>query len=443
MYKTAPYLAFALLGLASIAHAEPAGPLTVDAAVAEAMHNSPNIQAAEAGVSQADWAKFQALGGGFFPRVSAGFNHLFAEKYEYTAINFGGTLMNFPGAYSSNVLTINATLPIFDGLANINNLQAASLEQSAAEQELERSKFQMGQEVKLAFFQALATVQLQDVARQNVKTLEDHLNQVDVQRRGGAATKYDSLRVSVQLSEGRADQLDADDNAALARKKLTALLGLEQDDRPLQGELPVPDPKIAKDLELTEASAHRTDIEALDLRARAAAKARSAQSSWIIPSVSLGGQYNYYEVMNESTLDGSVSGSGTFKSAYSVSLALSWNLFDGGVALGRARQAGYQQIQADKKAEAARIQVPYDFSYWKKRFLSNTDHYQARKFDVERSEESVRLATAEQRAGTRTSTETLDAELDLFRSRAGVVNAQLNALEAKIRLESALGRTIL
>jgi outer membrane protein TolC len=195
-------------------------------------------------------------------------------------------------------------------------------------------------------------------------------------------------------------------------------------------------------LELSGTPEDRSDIQALDLRAQAADKTRAAQNSWIIPSVALGGQYNYYELMNESTVDGSVSGSGTYRSAYSVALMVTWNLFDGGVALAQSRQAAYQQVQAEKKTEEARIQVPYDFSYWKKRFLSNTDHYQARKFDVERSEESVRLAKEEERAGTRTSTETLDAELDLFRSRAGVVNAQVNALEAKIRLESALGRTI-
>jgi outer membrane protein TolC len=445
MNKSALFLTIAFAGLSFSAHAEElssSGSLSVDAAIQEALRDSPTIQSSEAAVSESSWHKFQMIGNGFLPKISAGFNHFFGESYEITAINFGGQFLNFPGAYPTNILTVNATIPLFDGLANIENTQAASLQKTAAEQELERAKFQLGQEVKLAFYQALAAAQLQDVARENVKTLEDHLKDVEIQRHGGAATKYDSLRVSVQLSEGRADQIDADDNAALARKKLTALLGLEQDNRTLEGSLPVPDVSRAKDLELSGTPEDRTDIQALDLRAQAADKTRAAQNSWIIPSVSLGGQYNYYELMNESTVDGSVSGSGSYRSAYSVALMVTWNLFDGGVALAQSRQAAYQQVQAEKKTEEARIQVPYDFTYWKKRFLSNTDHYQARKFDVERSEESVRLAKEEERAGTRTSTETLDAELDLFRSRAGVVNAQVNALEAKIRLESALGRTI-
>ena len=429
----------------SLAYADPtapAGVLTLDTAIAEAMKDSPDLQSQEAAVGQSKWREFQALGSGFLPKVSVGFNHYLTEEYQNTAINFGGQFLNFPGAFSTNILTAQATVPIFDGLANVYNLQSATLAKTASEKEYDRAKFQLTQEVKLAFYQALAAAQLQAVAAENVRTLEDHLKEVEAQRKGCAATKYDTLRVSVQLSEGRADQIDADDNAILTRKKLTVVLGHDADDRELQGELLVPDVNRAKDLELKGVPEERTDIEALDLRARAADKARVAQNSWFVPSVALVGQYNYYEVMNESTIDGSVNGSGNYKNAYSLAVALTWNIFDGGVALAQARQASYQQIQADKKNEQARIQVPYDFIYWKKRFLSNTDHYQARKFDVERSEESVRLAKEEERAGTRTSTETLDAELDLFRSRAGVVNAQVNALEAQIRLESALGRTL-
>jgi len=416
--------------------------LSLDQATSEALKNSPTLQSNQAMVEQSAWHKFQALGNGFLPKVNAGFNHFLAERYEDTSIDFGGQYLNFPGAYSTNILTVNATIPLFDGLANVYNLQAASLEKTAAEQEFERAKFELIQEVRLTFYQALAAAKLQDVATQNVKTLEDHLKEVEIQRNGGAATQYDTLRVSVQLSEGRADAIDAEDNAVMARKKLTQVLGREQDDRPLIGDLPAPDASKAKNLDYAGIPAERSDIEALNLRAEAAEKARQARNSWIIPSISLLGQYNYYEVMNESTVDGSVSGSGNYKPAYSIALALSWNIFDGGVALAQSKQAVYQQIQADKKTEAARLQVPYDFNYWKKRFLSNTDHYEARKYDVERSEESVRLAKEEEKAGTRTSTETLDAELDLFRSKAGVVNAQVNALEAQIRLELALGRTI-
>lgn len=431
-----------LLLSAQLASAGSENTLSVDAAVSEAMRNSPSIQQSEAALGENSWKDVEAFGDGFMPKVTVGFNHFFAEKYEETTINFGGTFLDLPGAYSTNELVVNASIPVFNGFASYNRLRAATLTKNASEQEHERNKFVLAQDVRLAFYQALAAAELQNVAQQNVKTLEDHLKEVDIQRSGGSATKYDTLRVSVQLSEARADAIDAGDNVNLSRKKLTALLGLEEDSRPLIGALPVPDISRVKDLELAGTPTDRSDIEALELRSQAAEHLHSAQQMWIVPSVSLGGQFNYYDEMIESTIDGSVNSSGDYKPAYNVGVFFTWNLFDGGVSYAKSREADYQKVQVDRQAEQARIQVPYDFTFWKKRFLANTDHYQARKYDVDRSTESVRLAQEEERAGTRTSTETLDAELDLFRSKAGVVNAQLNALEARIRLELALGRTL-
>jgi outer membrane protein TolC len=336
---------------------------------------------------------------------------------------------------------LNVNIPLFDGFANVNHLKAAARDESAAEGDYERAKFELTQNIRLAFYQALAAAQLDEVAEQNVKTLEDHLREVDIQRHGGAATNYDTLRVSVQLSEARADAIDAKDNVTLSRRKLTELLGIDEDSRPLEGVLPAPDASRVKDLQLSGVPTERTDIEALDRRAESADYNRGANAAWLVPTVSLGGQLMFYNELTY-TAAGSIVDPQQYEKAYNVGLFLTWNLFDGGVAWARSREASYQQVQADSRARAAKLQVPYDFAYWKRHFLSNTDHYEARKLDVARSEESVRLAKEEERAGTRTSTETLDAELDLFRAKAGVVNAQVSAAEAEIRLELALGRRI-
>jgi outer membrane protein TolC len=415
--------------------------LTLDTAIGEAIKNSPDVQSAAAAAQASSWKHFEAVGQGFLPKLSVSLNHFLAEDYENTQISFGGSLLTFPGIYPTTQLGLNATIPLFDGFANIYRLQAAARDQSAAEGDYERTRFVVEQNVRLAFYQALAASQLDEVAEQNVKTLEDHLKQVDIQRRGGAATNYDTLRVSVQLSEARADAIDAADNVTLARKKLTELMGIEADSRLLVGELPAPDVSKVKDLQLTGLPSDRTDIQALDSRAEAAEDNRSAEASWLIPSVSLQGQLMFYNELLF-TAAGSIVDNQMYEKAYNVGLFLTWNLFDGGVSYARSREAVYQATQASNQARKAKLQVPYDFAYWKRRLLSNTDHYEARQQDVLRSQESVRLAKEEERAGTRTSTETLDAELDLFRAKAGVVNAQVSAAEAEIRLELALGRRI-
>jgi outer membrane protein len=215
-------------------------------------------------------------------------------------------------------------------------------------------------------------------------------------------------------------------------------LGLDQDDRSLTGDLPAPNASPIRQLKFDAAIAQdRTDVKALELRAEASDKMKTAQNVWWVPSLSFGANYTWYN-----DLSNSITQASNFQSAYNTGLFLRWNLFDGGVSYAKSREAAYASAQQDKNVEKARLTLPYDFDYWKRRYLSNASRFEAKQLDLERSKESVRLAREEQKAGTRTSSEVLDAELDLYRARVGVVNAQSNAAEAQIRLELALGRKI-
>jgi outer membrane protein TolC len=418
------------------------GTLTLDQAISEGSINSPTIQGSEAILDENHWRKNESIGAGFLPKLSALAGHYFdVTKYQQESITFDGQLVTLPELFPNNQVSLNGSIPIFDGLANVHHSQAASLVEQASEQELAHLKFTLSEQIRLAFYRALAAQGLRDVAVENVKTLEDHLKQVDLQRKGGTATRYDSLRVSVQLNEAKSDEDDAEDGMLQTHKGLVQLMGLSQDARTLQGVLPVPDSGKVKSLELTEqVPLDRSDLHALELRVDAADQDRKANNAWFIPSVSAGGQFTYYNLLVYDS--GGATDNHNYQTAYNVGVFLSWNLFDGGASYSRSREAAARKIQAEKASESARILVPYDFAYWKKRYLSNTAHYASKQLDVSRSEESVRLAKEEERAGSRTSTEVLDAELDLYRSRAGVVNAQVNAADSLINLELALGRNI-
>lgn len=424
-------------------HAQDTSPpaeLTLEGAIEEGLARSPQIIKSRALAEESSWKRVEHLASGFLPKLSISGAQYLATQYSTTIFTaFGG---NFPGFFPNTTFSVDLKIPIFDGLANINNWQGSSLAEEASKKELSRAEFQLKTDIQLAFFQSLAAALLDDVAEENVKTLEDHLRQVSVQKQGGSATRYDMLRVEVQLNDGRADAIDAKDNVILTRRKLNQLIQLESDDRVLRGSLPIPEKTKVKDLTYTQISEERDDIQALQLKAQAAEKFHSAQKAWLSPNISLGGQYLLYGQQSVTLTPLAVTNTGNFQSAYQVALYLKWNLFDGGVSLAQANQAAYREIASQKDVDSAKMGVPYEFDYWKRHYLSNSDHYTSKKFDITRSEESVRLAKEEERAGTRTSTETLDAELDLFRARAGAVTSQVNAAEALIHLELVLGRSI-
>jgi outer membrane protein TolC len=83
-----------------------------------------------------------------------------------------------------------------------------------------------------------------------------------------------------------------------------------------------------------------------------------------------------------------------------------------------------------------------DLEFWRRKFLYFVNLTQARTGDVGKSAESVRLARAGLKEGTRTTSDLLDAESELFRARAGAINAQVGSIESLLNLEVALGKSL-
>ncbi|HEY5039652.1 MAG TPA: TolC family protein, partial [bacterium] len=238
----------------------------------------------------------------------------------------------------------------------------------------------------------------------------------------------------------------AHDNVILARESLTQTLGLKKDDRDLSGDLPVLDAQKLlanlSDVNFTE----RPDLKAKEFQTLSAEDQSAASHSFWFPKISIIGEYQWYNspdyLFNSSTQSNYLKDNDNFRTAYFVGAAASWDILDGGTSLAKANEAGDRAKQARDDFEAAQLQAPYDFDLWKRRLVSSVTLYQAKLTDVEKAKESTRLATLGFKAGIHTTTDVLDAELEQFRAEAGLIQAQYNALEAKVNLELAIGKGI-
>ena len=405
--------------------------LTLSQAIGEAKMHSPAYTHSHASVDEAYWKPLEALSGNI-PKVSVNATHFFQEKYQVLNINFGGLATTFPEVYPKTIYNLDLSWTVFDGFQTWNNYRAAKLSFSAAENENIRAEMLVEADISVKFYQTLAAQMLATVAEQNLKTLQDHVERTQSLLKQGEATRFDTLRVDVQLSEAIPEKLSADDQVILTRLALSQAMGLESDSRPLAGEFPTPSPAaVPADVKLD--IAHRPDLQALINRSEASDKLASASWGAWAPKVSLLAEKQYYNNQT-TTLTSNLS------DAYSVGVGLSWNLFDGGATLARQKQALYAGIQSESSSRAALLKAPIEFETWKRRYFTNVALFTARKRAIESADESVRLANIGLKAGTRTNTDVLDAELDLFRARAGVVRAQLEATEALINLQLASGR---
>jgi outer membrane protein TolC len=336
-------------------------------------------------------------------------------------------------------LSFDAKLDIFDGFRNVFQYQAGSLGRQAEEQEAQWTEFKLNQDIRTKFYEAIAAQKLASVADQNLRTLDDHMKKIKIRRSGGVATRYDVLRVEVQLDEAQSDKVSSDDNVVVTREALAELMGLERDDRNLSGELPIPNVNVLKNLDVNNSYQYlssRSDIVGLAKKVDAADRMQAGASAYWVPQFSVGYDYTYYNT-NDDTLAW-----GSFGSANYLGVFMTWNIFDGAASIAKHKEAAEETRQAEMGLRSAQLKFKTDFDYWRRQYLYNTKLYEARVADVDKSQEAVRLADEGYRAGTRTTSEVLDAELDLFRARAGAVKAQMTAIESQINLESAIGRKL-
>ena len=415
-------------------------PLTVPDAIEAGRRNSPELRRLELAVEAASWKKWETLSG-HLPQFALNSNYFLAAKYPVLSVSLvpQQPAITIPSAYPQTNIEVSGSWTFFDGLGTWNLYQAAALGHEAAELELRSAQFHTAESIRVKFFHALAAQQLAEVANQNIETLEHHLHLVEVSEQAGTGTRVDVLRLKAQLEEARAEKILADDNVELAKRILGEVMGLNEAPQTLSASLPVPDEnKVARALELKVQD--RQDYQAQAKREAASDRMNAAGWGPFAPRISLFAVEQFYGY--NSTFSPSIVATQGLNNASALGLKLTWNLFDGGSSIARKAQLDAQAKQTVELTRKMLLSATSEFETWKRRYHYNVALFRARQRSVEQSEESVRLAEISVKAGTKTHSEVLDAERDLFRSRAGVIQAQLAAAEALSNLELALGHAI-
>ncbi|MBS1958133.1 MAG: TolC family protein [Bdellovibrionales bacterium] len=413
--------------------------LTLDQAIFKATQNSPTLQKAEAQAQEGRWRKIEGTIL-LAPSIELSANHFFVKRYQYLDLEFGGAPVSIPQIFPTSGATVEAKWLLFDGLANLDRYRAADYSKDADEQNFDWTRFQLQEDVTLAYFKVVANKKLKDAADQNLKTIQNHLEQIKKMRSGGIATNYDLLRVEAQVSEAQAEALQAEDNIQISKEKLGQLLGVidpvSESVDVTGGDLDAPAASKVKDLKFDPNSSKRLDLRSMENRVAASDLQDRSSGKYWVPKISLGGQYIMYNNLTDGITDWD-----KYRAAWNAGVFLTWDIFQP-AEFAKAKVETYKAIQNQKTLQQATVQAPVDFAFWKKRYLYNVTLFDAKKADLTRAEETLRLANAGFKAGVRTTTDVIDAELDLFRARAGIVNAQMNCVEAKTKLELALGEKI-
>ena len=331
--------------------------IQIQTAINEALKYSPVVQRSKANMEDAQWRKAESYNG-LLPTVTGDINYLLAKKY----VQFDAGSVTINQVLPSSQFILTGNLPVFDGFSNFNRLHAGARQFDAAENDYEWTEFTISMQTALLFCRALVARNLMDVADQNEKTIQDHYKDVTALQRVGVATKFDVLRVGVQVNEAEAEVLKAHDEYDFAKIRLARTIGKEEGTRTPVGDFPMLAPGLIE--ETKEQTMERKDILALSKQSESLTSLQKANSKFWVPRLSVYGQVQAYNNRNDEFSDWDA-----YREAYQMGLNLRWNIFDGMTSISKSKQARAQAIAAQNGVRAASLKAGEDADIWKKTLL--------------------------------------------------------------------------
>lgn len=326
----------------------------------------------------------------------------------------------------------SVSVPLFTSGRISNGVAAAKAGWRAAQAEEQREVLDLKITVAEAYLNVLRATCAVRVASSHVTSLASHCENVADMHAHGLVTRNDVLASQVALADARQQAIKADNDLDLARASYNRLLV-----RPLTQPVIIEDmepPRPPGDLSaLTQgALQHRPELTAYAERATALRReARSIRAS-ALPTIGATASYNRIDADIVKQLHAD-------KEFLAVGIVGSWNVFDSGLTIHKARAVDEQAAAMESmRAEAAGLIGLQVRQTWLN--IRETLH----RLDVTRrailqAEENLSITLDRYKAGNGTNTEVLDAETLRVRTLGNNDAATYDSIFAALALRRAVG----
>jgi outer membrane protein TolC len=252
----------------------------------------------------------------------------------------------------------------------------------------------------------------------------------------GKAARLEGLRVEAESRRAQADRIASASQLDVAEHELAQLtqIPFETVHRASLSSLHLADTSLrdtarsVRDGVAARASQSSAEVRELEERVRAAdAGISAARAAWF-PEFRVGAGYMEYGRW-----------AGDFSGEWRVGVGISYTLYNGG-----GREAGIHRAEADGKAAAEQLRgAQLNVEQSVDRSLASLREAHARvialQSAVEQSAEVVRIERLTLDVGSGTQTEYLDAEANLLRTRASLIEARNSEISARVELARITG----
>lgn len=419
-------------------------PLTLEASVGIALKNSFIIHSAREGVDVATAQRREAVTG-FLPVFNTSYSYQRFNQAPFTT--FQGLPAGFlipngteitVGTQNNYNWTIEARQPLFTGGALIANYQASRIGEEAARTEETAKKQDVVQDVKVSYYDILRTQRISEAARQSVEMLTAHRDDAQNFFEVGMIPKNDLLHAEVELANGKQAHVRAQNTVESAKVRFNTILK-----RRIFAPVEVVDILGYKHFEMSMeecfavALKNRPELKIAELKAQQAGKLVSVAKSEYMPTISLVGNYTRFGD------NPSVSGS-DFKNAenWYVMGTASWNFWEWGKTKFRVDASRARENQALDAVKELNDQVALEIKNAYLVLRTAEKQIAVSEKVIEQAEENFRIVQERFKEGIATSTDVLDAQSLLTKSKSDYANALGEFNISLARLYRVMGQTI-
>lgn len=326
---------------------------------------------------------------------------------------------------------INVSWPIWTFGKVEGAIDAARYQKNIADLDVYKTEADTKLAAVQAYYQYLEAVKLAEVQAQSVTDYASHLNNVQQQFDAGIVAKLDVLSSNVSLANAKQKSIAADNTRDVAEANLNNIMRIPMNTtlNPLDKNFPEPEFDLTMEQAILMAQKYRWELVEADYGVKAAeASLRSAKAGYL-PTVSVGGGYNWKEA-SVTAVD---------KDDWAVQGGLSWSLWDGGATQASVKKADAAVKTAQETLLQAREKIELEVRQDYLNVLSYKEQIRAAEASVAQAEEAYKIATVRYSSGVGINLDVLDAELALNTARTNYITALYNYNIGLATLEHAMG----
>lgn len=409
--------------------------LTLQDSIDIALKQSALIHSASEGVNAAESAKKEAFTG-FLPMFNTYYSYTHLNEPPYATMSVANTLITGITGTSDNYnWAVQVKQPVYAGGAIKAAYDSSKLGTDISRADRTSAFQDVILDVKVSYFNIIKTEKLREVATQAVEQLAAHRNVAQNFFDVGLIPKNDLLQSQVQLANGAQALVRAENDVEIAKAQFNTVLRRNINLPVMVLDILSYEP-YKKDIDecLKTATENRPEIKSYELRQKQSAKAVDLAESEYFPTLNLVGTYGRFG--DEPDLTGTTY---THAENWSVMAVANWNFWEWGRTKHRVDAGKSRENQATDALTIIKDRVAFDVKNSYLQMLEAGKRINVTMQAIAQAEENFRINEERYKEQVATTTDVIDAQTLLTKSKSDYLNALSDYNISRSRLERAMG----